>query len=218
MSAEAHKAVLIHPTANVSPEATIGEGTRIWDYAKIREKAQIGERCTVGGNVYVDFGVRIGARVKIQNNVSVYHGVTLHDDVFVGPNATFTNDRTPRAAIWNEERVGLTIVAAHASLGANCTIICGTKEAPRRIGRYALVAAGAVVTHDVPDYGLVGGNPARLLGFVTPSGETARERIGEGPETIVLRAKESGETIEIAKSDYARFVACAKSLPFSESD
>lgn len=206
MSENGECKVFVHSTASVSDKAEIGDGTRIWDYVKIREYARIGGECNLGGNVYVDFGVQIGQRVKIQNNVSVYHGVTLHDDVFVGPNVSFTNDRTPRAAIWNAERLGLTIIESGASLGANSTIVCGTRQTPRRIGRSALVAAGAVVTRDVPEHGLVAGNPARLIGFVTACGETARIRIGESPDHVMLRAAESGEVVEISRADYERFV------------
>lgn len=162
----------MHPTAEVSPDAEIGPGCRIWHQAQIREGARLGTGCIVGKGAYVDFGVQIGSNVKIQNRASVYHGVTLEDGVFVGPHAVFTNDRLPRAinpdgslksdADWV---VGETLVRKGASIGAAAVILPGVT-----IGRWAMVAAGAVVTRDVPDYGLVVGHPARLVGYVCPCG------------------------------------------------
>ncbi len=154
----------IHPTANVHETAKIGEGTQIWINAQIREDAVIGEYCIISKDVYVDLAVKIGNRCKIQNSVSVYHGVTLEDDVFVGPCASFTNDRVPRAfnADWT---VTPTLVKIGASIGANCTVVCGTV-----IGEYAMVAAGSVVTKDVPPYTLVMGNPARPVAKIDQFG------------------------------------------------
>ncbi|NQU79292.1 N-acetyltransferase [Candidatus Woesearchaeota archaeon] len=151
-----------HETAEVSPDAKIGEGTNIWNHAQIRENARIGKKCNIGKNCYIDFDVTIGDGVKLQNNVSVWHGVTLEDDVFVGPCAVFTNDLRPRAFIWDDNRLETILVKKGASIGANSTIICGN----RVIGEYAMVAAGSVVTKDVPDHGLVVGVPARLVGYV----------------------------------------------------
>lgn len=156
--------VYIHPTANVSPEASIGAGSKIWINVQVREKAEIGDNCIISKDVYIDHAVRIGARCKIQNSVSVYNGVTLGDDVFVGPGVAFTNDRVPRA--FNTEwKISPTTVGNGASLGANCTIICGVS-----IGEYAMVAAGSVVTHDVPPYTLVTGNPARPVARIDKAG------------------------------------------------
>lgn len=162
----------IHPTADVSPQAVIGEGTSIWNQVQVREGAVIGTNCVISKDVYIDAGVHIGSNVKIQNGVSVYHGVTIEDGVFVGPHVCFTNDKYPRAInpdgtlkgaedwIVSETRIGY-----GAALGARAVILPGVS-----VGRWAMVAAGAVVTRDVPDYGLVVGHPARLKGFVCPCG------------------------------------------------
>lgn len=156
--------VFIHATANVSEGARIGSGTKVWINSQVREGVVIGEACIISKDTYIDAGVRIGSRVKIQNGVSVYHGVTIEDDVFVGPNAAFTNDRVPRAfnADW---QVSETTVRRGASIGANATVVCG-----HEIGEYAMVGAGSVVTRDVPPHGLVLGNPARLAGYVCRCG------------------------------------------------
>ncbi len=161
--------VYIHPTANVSPEASIGAGSKIWINVQVREKAEIGDNCIISKDVYIDHAVRIGARCKVQNSVSVYNGVTLGDDVFVGPNVSFSNDRIPRA--FNTEwKIAPTNVGNGASLGANSTIICGVS-----IGEYAMVAAGSVVTHDVPPYTLVMGNPARPVARIDKAGHRVED-------------------------------------------
>ena len=169
--------VYIHPTADVSPKATLGPGTRIWHEVQVREGAVLGRNCILGKGAYVDFGVRIGDNVKVQNRASIYHGVTLENGVFVGPHVVFTNDRLPRAisadgslksdADW---QVGEILVKEGASLGAASVIVAGVT-----IGRFALVGAGAVVTKDVPDFGLVYGNPARLAGYVCENGHRVED-------------------------------------------
>lgn len=156
--------VFIHPTAEVSEDAVVGSGTRIWNQAQVRENAVIGEGCNIGKNVYIDFGVTIGSRTKIQNNVSVFHGVEIGEDVFIGPSVTFTNDRFPRA-FHDDYEVGHTVVKRGASLCASATIRCDVT-----IGQYATVAAGAVVTKDVPDHALVAGVPAEQNGWVCKCG------------------------------------------------
>lgn len=154
----------IHPSADVAADCEIGAGTSIWNNGQVREGASIGAGCNLGKDVYVDTGAVIGDRVKVQNGVSVYRGVTVEDDVFLGPNMTFTNDLYPRA--FNSEwHVSETLVKKGASIGANATVVCG-----RTVGQYAMVAAGSVVTRDVPAHGLVMGNPARLVGFVCRCG------------------------------------------------
>ena len=156
--------VFIHPTAVVSDRASIGPGTKVWINAQVRENAVIGEGCILSKDVYIDHAVTIGSRCKIQNSVSVYHGLTIGDDVFVGPNVAFTNDRVPRA--FNTEwKVTPTRIEDGASLGANSTIICGVT-----IGEYAMVAAGSVVTRDVAPYTLVMGNPARPVCEIDKAG------------------------------------------------
>ncbi|MDP3812620.1 MAG: DapH/DapD/GlmU-related protein [Hydrogenophaga sp.] len=166
--------VYIHPTANVSDKALIGAGTKVWINVQIRENAQIGEGCILSKDVYIDHAVRIGDRCKIQNSVSVYHGVSIGDDVFVGPNVAFTNDRVPRA--FNPDwSITETKVETGASLGANSTIVCGIT-----IGEYAMVAAGSVVTKDVPPYTLVMGNPARPAGKIDKMGNRIAGESGNG--------------------------------------
>lgn len=161
--------VFVHPTASVSQHAKIGTGTKIWINVQIREHASVGENCIISKDVYIDHAVKIGNRCKIQNGVSVYHGVTIENDVFVGPNACFTNDRVPRAfnADW---KITPTHVHDCASIGANATLICGVT-----IGEYAMVAAGSVVTRDVPPYTLVMGNPARPVARVDKAGNRVEE-------------------------------------------
>ena len=156
--------VIIHPTASVDPRAEVGAGSRVWINVQIRENAKIGAGCILSKDVYIDHAVTIGDRCKVQNSVSVYNGVTIGDDVFVGPNACFTNDKVPRAnnADWS---VTPTLVKSGASIGANATILCGIT-----IGEFAMVAAGSVVTKDVAPYSLVMGNPARHVGFVDAAG------------------------------------------------
>lgn len=161
------KDVFIHETANVSPDAEIGAGTKIWVNVQVREGAKIGENCVISKDAYIDHAVNIGNGVKIQNGVSVYHGVTIEDEVFVGPNAAFTNDYYPRAQ--NPDwRVSKTLIKKGASLGANCTIVC-----EHTVGEYAMVGAGSVVTKDVPAHTLVVGNPARPIGRVCRCGNRA---------------------------------------------
>jgi acetyltransferase-like isoleucine patch superfamily enzyme len=165
--------VRIHPTADVSDQAEIGTGTSVWHQCQIREDTRIGKGCNFGKGVYVDFGVRIGDNVKVQNYVSIYHGVEIEDGVFIGPHVCFTNDNLPRAInadgslkAADDWELGRVVVRYGAALGANATIL------PKvTIGRWALVGAGSVVTQDVPDHGLVVGNPARLVGFVCPCGQ-----------------------------------------------
>lgn len=158
----------IHHTAVVEPCAAIGKSTKVWHFAHIRTGAVIGRDCVLGKDVYVDVGAVIGDRCKIQNGVSIYQGVTLEDEVFVGPHVVFTNDLYPRAVgPWTPVP---TRICQGASIGANATILCGVT-----VGRGAMVAAGAVVTHDVPPYGLVKGNPAVLSGYVDEQGPPSLE-------------------------------------------
>jgi acetyltransferase-like isoleucine patch superfamily enzyme len=193
----------IHATAEVSPRAQIGEGTSIWNQVQVREDVVIGEGCILSKDVYVDFGVRIGSRVKIQNGVSVYHGVTIEDGVFVGPHVCFTNDKYPRAINADgslkgstDWRVSEIVIQYGAALGARAVILPGV-----RVGRWAMVAAGAVVTRDVPPYGLAVGHPARLKGFVCPCGQRV-EGGSTDVDPVLARCAECGTQIEIPLSDW----------------
>ncbi len=161
-------AVFVHPSSWVDEGAEIGAGTRIWHFCHVMGGARLGERCSLGQNVFVADRVTIGNNVKIQNNVSIYEGVVLEDDVFCGPSMVFTNVRTPRSAFPRNtsEDYQLTRVCRGASLGANATVVCGVT-----IGEGAFVAAGAVVTRDVPPYALVAGVPARGIGWACACGE-----------------------------------------------
>ncbi len=156
----------VHDTAVVDPGAVVGAGTKIWHFSHIMSGARIGERCVLGQNVFVANGSTLGDGVKVQNNVSIYSGVHLEDDVFCGPSMVFTNVKTPRAHIDRKHVFTETYVKQGATLGANCTVVCGVQ-----IGRYAMVAAGAVVTKDVPDNALIMGVPGRITGWVCSCGE-----------------------------------------------
>jgi UDP-2-acetamido-3-amino-2,3-dideoxy-glucuronate N-acetyltransferase len=158
--------VQVHPTAIVDEGARIGAGTRIWHWVHVSGGATIGERCSLGQNVYVGNRVSIGDGVKIQNNVSVYDNVVLEDDVFCGPSMVFTNVYNPRAAVERKSEYRDTTVRRGATLGANCTIVCGVT-----VGRWAFVGAGAVVNRDVPDFALMVGVPARQAGWMSRYGE-----------------------------------------------
>jgi UDP-2-acetamido-3-amino-2,3-dideoxy-glucuronate N-acetyltransferase len=160
----------LHPSSYVDEGASIGEGTKIWHFSHIQRGATIGKNCSLGQNVNVANNVRIGNGVRIQNNVSVYEGVELEDNVFCGPSCVFTNVTTPRSHFPVHGVYAQTLVKEGASLGANSTVVCG-----HTIGRAALIAAGAVVTHDVPDYALMAGVPARRIGWVCVCGERLPE-------------------------------------------
>ena len=155
----------VHDTAIVDEGAQIGKNTRIWHWTHVCGGAQIGEGCSLGQNVFIGNNVVIGNNVKIQNNVSVYDNVTLEDDVFCGPSMVFTNVYNPRSAIPRKDEYRNTIVKRGATLGANCTIVCGVT-----IGKHAFIGAGAVVTKDVPDYALVVGVPAKQIGWMNEEG------------------------------------------------
>ena len=155
-----------HDSAIVDEGAQLGEGTKVWHFAHVSAGARIGAGCALGQGVYVGNDVRMGSGVRIQNNVSVYDAVTLEDDVFCGPSMVFTNVHNPRAAVARKNEYRPTLVKRGATLGANCTIVCGVT-----IGRYAFVGAGAVVQKDVPDFALVVGVPARQIGWMSRHGE-----------------------------------------------
>jgi UDP-2-acetamido-3-amino-2,3-dideoxy-glucuronate N-acetyltransferase len=157
---------MIHASAIVDAGAQLGPGTRVWHFAHVCAGARIGADCSLGQGVYVGNDVSIGRNVKIQNNVSVYDAVTLEDDVFCGPSMVFTNVHNPRAAVTRKNEYRRTLVRQGATLGANCTIVCGTT-----VGSYAFVGAGAVVSRDVPDFALVVGVPARQIGWMSRHGE-----------------------------------------------
>lgn len=162
------KPYFVHQSSYVDDNVEIGEGTKIWHFSHVQSGARIGRKCVLGQNVNVGNNVKIGDFVKIQNNVSVYEGVTLEDYVFCGPSMVFTNVPVPRGK-YPQVRAAFyipTVVKEGASLGANSTIVCG-----HTIGRHAFIGAGAVVTMDVPDYALVVGNPARIVGWMSEAGE-----------------------------------------------
>jgi UDP-2-acetamido-3-amino-2,3-dideoxy-glucuronate N-acetyltransferase len=157
---------MIHASAIVDAGAQLGERTRVWHFAHVCAGARIGADCSLGQGVYVGNDVVIGRNVKIQNNVSVYDAVTLEDDVFCGPSVVFTNVHNPRSEVTRKNEYRPTLVKQGATLGANCTVVCGVT-----VGRYAFVGAGAVVSRDVPDFALMVGVPAKQMGWMSRHGE-----------------------------------------------
>ena len=168
----APKAAYIHPTAVVEQGVHLGQGSSVWHFCHLRAGSWIGQDVSLGQGVHVAPGVRVSDGCRVQNHVSLYEGVVLERDVFVGPSAVFTNVLTPRAHVSRRQEFLATWVGQGASVGANATIVCGV-----RIGAYAMVGAGAVVTRDVPAYALVVGNPARQVGWVCACGERLREAL-----------------------------------------
>lgn len=159
------KEYFAHETAVIDDSVSIGKGTKIWHFSHIMTGSVIGKNCNIGQNVVISPGVKLGNNVKVQNNVSVYTGVICEDDVFLGPSMVFTNVVNPRSAVNRRDKYEETLVEKGATIGANATIVCGHK-----IGRFAFIGAGAVVTKDVKPYSLVVGNPARHTGWMSEYG------------------------------------------------
>ena len=179
----------VHESVVLDGDVTIGNGTKIWHFSKLLGPLTIGQNCSFGRNVVIERNVKIGNNVKIQNNVSVYSGVILEDDVFCGPSMVFTNVGTPRSAYPRRGQYLETRVCRGASIGANATVVCGNT-----LGQYCLIGAGAVVTKDVPAYGLVYGNPARLKGWACFCGERLAFGIHDGQESCTC--EECGRTYD----------------------
>lgn len=185
--------IKIHDSSSVSPNASIGEGTAIWQNCIIQDDVIIGKNCNIGANVFIEKGVKIGDGVKIKNNIAIYSGVIIEDDVFLGPNCVFTNVINPRAFISRKHEFKQTIVKRGATVGANVTLICG-----HTVGKYAMIGAGCVVSHNVEDYCLVIGNPDRLLGYVCECGCRLDDQLkcnecGKEYELNLGRIKNKGE-------------------------
>jgi len=172
-------AVTIHPTAIVDEGAKLGDGSRVWHWVHICGGARIGERCSFGQNVFVGNDVLIGDNVKVQNNVSIYDAVTVEDDVFCGPSMVFTNVYNPRSAVMRKNEYRRTLIKKGATLGANCTIICGVT-----VGEYAFVAAGSVINRDVKPYALMAGVPAHQVGWMSRHGERLRLPLAGSAEAM----------------------------------
>ena len=177
------KPYFVHESAYVDEPCEIGEGTKIWHFSHVMPRCKLGKRCILGQNVHVATGVVIGDNVKIQNNVSLYDGAVIEDDVFLGPSCVLTNVSNPRSQVVRRHMYEKTLIRRGASVGANATIVCGTT-----IGRYAFIAAGAVVTKDVPDYSLVMGVPGRVVGWMSRHGH----RLSAPDTQGILRDPETG--------------------------
>ena len=189
-----------HESSYVDDGAVIGNGTKIWHFSHVMPGAVIGERCNLGQNVVVMPGTRIGNNVKIQNNVSIYEGVELEDDVFCGPSCVFTNVMNPRSHVPRKHEYRRTLVKRGGSIGANATIICGLT-----LGEYAFIGAGAVVTADVPAYGLMVGVPARRVGWMCQCGERLHPSAGRAAcDVCGATYEESGGALRQTTASRAR--------------
>ena len=175
-----------HPTAVIDQPAQIGRGTKIWHFSHVSSNSVIGEGCSFGQNVFIAPDVRIGRNVKVQNNVSIYSGTVIEDDVFLGPSCVLTNVTNPRSQVNRRSLYESTLIRRGATVGANATIVCGTT-----LGRYAFVAAGAVVTQSAPDYALLVGVPARRVGWMSRHGHRLHLSAGQA-----ARCPESGYLYE----------------------
>jgi UDP-2-acetamido-3-amino-2,3-dideoxy-glucuronate N-acetyltransferase len=183
---------LIHESSYVDDPAAIGEKTTIWHFCHVLGDVAIGARCSIGQNVVIGPSVKIGDDCKIQNNVSVYEGVTLEDGVFCGPSCVFTNVVNPRATVSRKSEFKQTLVKRGATIGANATIVCG-----HVIGAYAFIAAGAVVTQDVPDHALMAGVPARRIGWMSKNGERLGKDLVCPRDGSRYREDEAGRLAEV---------------------
>ena len=191
---DSSKDYFAHETAVIDPDCSIGAGTKIWHFSHVMTGSIIGERCNIGQNVVVSPKVVLGNNVKVQNNVSIYTGVVCEDDVFLGPSMVFTNVVNPRSAIVRRGQYATTHVEKGASIGANATIVCGNK-----IGRYAFIGAGTVVTKEVPSYALIIGNPGRHVGWMSEYGHRL-EFNGEG----IAICRESGEQYQLLNGEVSK--------------
>ncbi len=185
-----------HETAVIDEKCKIGKGTKIWHFSHIMSGSEIGENCNIGQNVVISPGVKLGRNVKVQNNVSIYTGVICEDDVFLGPSMVFTNIVNPRSAVIRKDSYVSTIVEKGATVGANSTIVCG-----HRIGMYAFIGAGAVVTREVKPYALVVGNPARQTGWMSEYGHKLKF-----DEAGVAICPESGEKYRILDGNVSKII------------
>jgi len=190
------KKVFVHASSYVDEGVVLGEGTKIWHFSHVLSGSRIGRNCSIGQNVMIGPDVVVGDNCKIQNNVSLYKGVELEDGVFCGPSCVFTNVLNPRAEVERKDEFRRTLVRRGATIGANATIVCGNE-----LGPYCLIAAGAVVTKDVPAFALVAGVPARRIGWVSRSGEILDER---------LTCPRTGERYEIVGGTLAPLAAGPK--------
>lgn len=199
----AERKYFVHESAYVDQPCEVGEGTKIWHFCHVMKNARIGENCILGQNVHVAPNVIIGDRCKIQNNVSLYEGVVLEDEVFCGPSMVFTNVINPRSAFERKHEYRRSLVKKGASIGANATIVCGNT-----VGRHAFVGAGAVVTKDVPDYALVVGSPARVVGWLCRCGVKLEFQPSGGEETATCggcreRYVKSGQAVSSTQKEAA---------------
>lgn len=188
--------VRIDPRAVVDEGAVIGTGTSVWHFSHIRSGSSIGKNCIVGKGVYVDDGVEVGDNCKLQNGAMLYKGVKIDVGVFVGPHVVFTNDLRPRAHLWTEDRLVSTTIGKGASIGANATIRCGIN-----IGEWSMVAAGSVVTRDVPPHALVMGIPARIKGWITTDGSLLDISVENGKNGGTFLCSETGESVILRNID-----------------
>lgn len=197
----------VHESAYVDDPCEIGAGTKIWHFSHVMKNCKLGERCILGQNVHIASDVTIGSNVKIQNNVSLYGGAIIEDDVFLGPSCVFTNVTNPRSQIVRHHLYEATHVKQGASVGANATIVCGVT-----IGRYAFIAAGAVITKDVPDYALMIGVPAKQAAWMSRHGH----RLGNPDGNGIMICPESGLRYQVNQQGELRCLDLGEDRPLSD--
>ncbi len=198
----------IHPSSFVDEGAEIGSGTKIWHFSHVLSGARIGQNCSFGQNCCVSGGTVIGNNVKVQNNVSIYEGTEIEDDVFLGPSCVLTNVTNPRSQVLRRALYEKTLLRRGCSIGANATVVCGTT-----IGRYSFVAAGAVITKNVPDYALMVGVPAKQAGWMSRHGH----RLGNPDAQGIMRCPESGLRYQIIEPGQLRCLDLGENLPLPEN-